>query len=192
MSWIPWVNMSPLWGLVCVFGVTHGVDATELQYGEGNDNGEELPANRPALDQLLHRAAANALQGGFLLQHLLHLCAVVLVAPQPPEGYRNKQTLTRVHFSERTEAWNALSHPPRRPPGLLGPAAGTWETLAGRAAWRAAAAQWSHWNPAARATSPLCPVTLCKSNSIFNFTLHHNTDLKWEWCCCWVFLKYVC
>lgn len=64
--------------------VTHGVDATELQCGEGNDDGEELPADCSVLNQLHHRVAANVLQGGVLLQHLLHLPAVVIFAPQPP------------------------------------------------------------------------------------------------------------
>lgn len=58
-----------------------------------------------------------------------------------------------------------LSHLFRRPGGLLCPAAGTWETPAGRAGWRAGATQWSHWIQAARATSPVYQVTRCKGNN---------------------------
>lgn len=69
--------------VMSLFHITHSIDATELQRGEGDDDGEELPAHCSVLNQLHHRVAANALQGNFLFQHLLHLDAVVLVAPQP-------------------------------------------------------------------------------------------------------------
>lgn len=60
---------------------THGIDATELQCGEGNEDGEDLPAQCLAPNQLHHWVVSNTLQSSFLLQHLLHLNAVVLVAP---------------------------------------------------------------------------------------------------------------
>lgn len=58
-----------------------------------------------------------------------------------------------------------LSHRFHRPGGLLCPAAGTWETPAGRAGCRAGVTQWNHWIQAARATSPACQVTHCKGNN---------------------------
>lgn len=67
-----------------VLGITHSVDAAELQRGEGNDDGEELPANWLVPDELHHRVAANFLNRGVLLQHLLHVHTVVLVPPEPP------------------------------------------------------------------------------------------------------------
>lgn len=66
--------------------MTHSVDATELQRRVSDKDSQELPAHTPVLNQLQHRVVADALLGGFLLQHLLHLCAVVLVAPQLPQS----------------------------------------------------------------------------------------------------------
>ena len=66
--------------------MTHSVDATKLQRRVGDEHSQELPAHTPVLDQLQHRVVANALLGGLLLQHLLHLRAAVLVAPQLPQS----------------------------------------------------------------------------------------------------------
>lgn len=75
--------------IMCVLRLlhmTHSVDATELYGRVADDDSQELPANTPVLNQLQRRVAANALLDGFLLQHLLHLRAVVLVAPQLPQS----------------------------------------------------------------------------------------------------------
>lgn len=79
----PWVHL--LSRVSRRLHATHSVDATELQRREADGDGQELPAQAPVLDQLQQRVAADALQGGLLLQHLLHLRAVVHVAPQLPQ-----------------------------------------------------------------------------------------------------------
>lgn len=66
--------------------MTHSVDATQLYGGVAGQDGQQLPASAAVLNELQHRVVANAPLGRFLLQHLLHLRAVVLVAPQLPQS----------------------------------------------------------------------------------------------------------
>lgn len=64
------------------YAVTDRVDATELQRGEADQDGDQLPADGSLAKQLYHRVTVDVLQHGFLLHHLLHLSAVVTITPQ--------------------------------------------------------------------------------------------------------------
>lgn len=146
--------------------MTHSVDATQLQRRVADEDGQELPTHTRVLNQLQHRVAANALLGSFLLQHLLHLCAVVLVAPQLPQSCGGEWWRVRLmRWQCRPQArvcvcWD-LS---RRPAGLLCPAAGIWGILAGMEVWRAGVTPQNRWIRAARATSPEYQGTHCRGD----------------------------
>lgn len=79
----------------------------------------------------------------------------------------NKQHILEVPFRTilKNRIFCVMSHHFHRPGGLLSPAAGTWETLAGRAGWRAGVTQWNHWIQAARAISPVYQVTHCNGSN---------------------------
>jgi hypothetical protein len=88
---------------------THSVDATELQGGEGDDDGEELPAYILVQDQVQHSVAADSLHGGVLHQHLLHLRTVVSVAPQPADGYKGERP-SKIHKWKRILKPNKIDY----------------------------------------------------------------------------------
>lgn len=66
--------------------VSYSVEATELVAGHGDDDRDELPADRPVPDQLGNRHHLQVVLRVALRVHLLQLLGHVRLPQETPEG----------------------------------------------------------------------------------------------------------